>query len=378
MTDRSFDVIVIGAGIAGATAAAHLASERRVVLLEAEEAAGSHTTGRSAATWIPWFGPPDVQTMTAESRAFLLAPPAGFADTPLLRQRPLVRFADAAHAAAVRAEAAAAGLRELTVADLRAWVPAVRPDAAVLAVCGDDAFDIDVDALLQAYLRQVRRAGGVIALRNRADRITRRDGVWDVATSSGAAFSAPVLVNAAGAWGDAVAALAGVAPLGLQPKRRTVVVIDPAPYRVADWPLMHDGSDTWYARPEARTRLLVSLAEETDMAPHDVRPDEIDIAAAIDNMQRALAIDVRRVEHAWAGLRTFTPDRSFAIGWDAAAEGFFWSVGQGGYGIQTAPAQGRLVADLIAGRDPGPLATAAPLVDPARFSAAGYEKGCSR
>ena len=183
-------------------------------------------------------------------------------------------------------------------------------------------------------------------------------------------FQAGVVVNAAGAWGDEVAALAGAAPIGLMPKRRTAAIVDPSPWDAEHWPMVLDVSENWYARPEARTRLMVSPADETPTYPHDVQPEEIDIATGIDRMQQALDIDVRRVEHSWAGLRTFTPDGSLAFGWDADREGFFWCVGQGGYGIQTAPAAGRLVADLVLGRDPGQAAPAVAAIDPRRFDKA--------
>ncbi len=215
----------------------------------------------------------------------------------------------------------------------------------------------------------MRARGGTLALRSRAGRIERVGGQWRVEVTGGAVFTAPVLVNAAGAWGDQVARLAGVRPLGLQPKRRTGVLIDPAPWAVADWPMINDVGHTWYARPEARTRMMVSPADETDMEPQDIQPDELDIAIAIDRMQQALDIEVRRVERSWAGLRSFLPDRELAIGWDARADGFFWCVGQGGYGIQTSPAAGRLVADLIARRDPGGLGRFLARLSPARFVA---------
>ena len=168
-------------------------------------------------------------------------------------------------------------------------------------------------------------------------------------------------------WGDEVAAIAGVVPLGLLPCRRTAAIIDPSPFDAENWPMLIDIDESWYARPEARTRLMVSPADQTPSYAHDIQPDEIDIAIGIDRMQQALDIPVRRVEHSWAGLRTFTPDGSLAFGWDAQAEGFFWSVGQGGYGIQTAPAAGRLVTDLVLGRDPGEAAAIVSLVDPRRY-----------
>ena len=371
MDAQAFDVIVIGAGIAGASTAAHLAADRRVALVEAEEAAGYHSTGRSAAIWIQNYGPPDVRVLTGLSRGFFEQPPPGFAETPILSQRPVVFLApqeQVGHLNQLLGEGI--GLQECPLGEISAMVPALRPDYAVAAAIERDAFDMDVATLHQGFLRQLRGAGGVLALRSRAGPIERRGTTWEVRTSSGAAFTAPVIVNCAGAWGDVVAEQAGVAPLGLVPKRRTGAIIDPQPWDASRWPMVNDVDHTWYIRPEARTRLMVSPADETPDTPRDVQPDELDIAVGIDRMQQALSIEVRRVEHAWAGLRTFTPDRSLAFGWARSAEGFFWCVGQGGYGIQTSPAAGRLVADLIAGRDPGEAGRVVERIDPARFSSA--------
>jgi D-arginine dehydrogenase len=369
MDMRDFDAVVIGAGMAGSTAAAALAPHRRTALIEAEEAPGYHTTGRSAAMWILNYGPPDVHVLTGASRAFLDAPPQGFADHALLRQRPILYLADAdSRGELEHLLAEGKGVRALPLDQAAAMVPALRRDTILAAGYEEDAYDIDVAALHQGFLRQLRAAGGELALRNRAGAIERRDGAWEVETTAGIRFRAPVVVNAAGAWGDEVAAMAGVAPLGLTPCRRTGAIIDPSPYEVEDWPMIVDPAERWYARPEARTRIMVSPADKTPMHPHDVQPDEYDIALGIDRMQHALDIPVRRVERAWAGLRSFSPDGSLAFGWDGRAEGFFWSVGQGGYGIQTAPAAGRLVADLVLGRDPGPAAGIVAKVDPARFA----------
>ncbi len=371
MDTHQFDVAVIGAGIAGSTVAAALAPDRRVVLIEAEDSPGYHTTGRSAALWTQNYGPPDVRRLTGLSRAFFQSPPAGFTETPLLAPRLVVLMAPDAQ----RAEFAAAlneglSLRPLAIDALCAMVPALRPDYAVLAAIEEDAFDIDVAELHQGYLRQLRANGGVLALRNRAERIERRDGAWYVYTNSNDVFRASVVVNAAGAWGDEVAGIAGVAPLGLRPCRRTGVIIDPQPWQVEQWPMLGDVGETWYARPEARTRLMVSPADATPMHAHDVQPDEFDVAIAIDRMQQALNIEVQRVERSWAGLRTFTPDGSLAFGWARDVEGFFWCVGQGGYGIQTSPAAGRLCADVILDREPGAAADVIAAIDPARFCVA--------
>ncbi len=370
MDTHSFDAIVIGAGIAGATVAAHLSEAYRVAMVEAEEAAGYHSTGRSAAIWIQNYGPPDVRTLTGLSRTFFETPPDGFTNAPILAHRPIVFLAPPEqrdHMQRLLAEGT--GLRQASIAEVTALVPALRPEYAVMAAIEQDAFDMDVANLHQGFLKQLRTAGGVLALRSRTGRITRDNGGWQVEVSGGNVFTAPVVVNAAGAWGDEVAKQAGVTPLGLAPKRRTGCVIDPAPWEATRWPMVNDVDQTWYIRPEARTKLMVSPGDETDMHPHDVAPDELDVAIAIDRMQQALDIEVRRVEHSWAGLRTFTPDRSLAFGWDGTADGFFWCVGQGGYGIQTSPAAGRLVADVILGRDPGPAGAILPAIDPRRFSA---------
>jgi len=371
MDTPRFDAVVIGAGIAGATAAAAIAADRRVALVEAEEAPGYHTTGRSAALWTENYGPADVRHLTRLSRAFFEHPPAGFTETALMQPRGTVFVATAAQMPVFREIlAGATGVQEIPIAELRRMVPAVRPGYAAAAMHERDAFDMDVAALHQGFLRQFRARGGTLALRSRSARIERRNGTWDVHTTSGAIFAAPVLVNAAGAWGDEVAAQAEVAPLGLVPKRRTGMIIDPAPWEVAAWPMLGDVGETWYVRPEARTRLMVSPADTTPMHPHDVQPDELDVALAIDRMQQALDIAVTRIERSWSGLRTFTADGSLALGWDATAEGFFWSVGQGGYGIMTSPAAGKLIADVTAGRDPGEAVSLLPVVDPRRFRAA--------
>ncbi len=366
--EHVFDVVVIGAGMAGASVAAFLSEHRRVALLEAEEAAGYHTTGRSAALWTANYGPPDVRLLTRRSRGFFESPPDGFATVPLIRRRPVLFLATAEQMPHLTlALEQGAGLRRVTVADAKAMLPPLRDGFAHAAAVEDDAFDMDVSAIHQGFLRQLSARGGVLALRNRAGRVTRASGTWHVETSSGAVFQAGVVVNAAGAWGDEVAVMAGAAPIGLIPKRRTAAIVDPSPWDAEHWPMVLDVGEGWYARPEARTRLMVSPADETSTYPHDVRPEEIDIAIGIDRMQRALAIEVHRVEHSWAGLRTFTPDGSLAFGWDRMRDGFFWCVGQGGYGIQTAPAAGRLASDLVLDRDAGEAAPAVAMIDPIRF-----------
>lgn len=368
MDTQEFDVVVVGAGMAGCTAAAQLSAGRRVALIEAEETPGYHATGRSAAIWVQNYGPADVREFTRLSRAFYENPPPGFSDSPLIRQRPVLTLAgEAQQAELAEAVARGIGLRPIGVRQARRMVPAIRPGYLAAAALEEDAFDMDVAAIQQGFLRLLRASGGVLALRRRAGLIGRHGGLWSVETSNAGLFRAPVLVDAAGAWGDEVAALAGVVPLGLTPRRRTAAIINPAPFDVTDWPMIYDVGEAWYARPEARTRLMVSPADATPTHAHDVQPEEIDVASGIERMQQALDIEVRHIEHRWAGLRTFTPDGSLALGWDAAAPGFFWSVGQGGYGIQTAPAVGRFVADMILGRDPGVPDAHVAAVAPGRF-----------
>jgi D-arginine dehydrogenase len=369
MTNQDFDIAVIGAGMAGATAAAFLSAGKRVALIEAEEVAGYHTTGRSAAIWIQNYGPADVRALTRLSRAFYENPPAGFSDVPLIRRRTVLLLASDAQLPDLEAAIATGqGIRRATIAEAHALVPALRPGYLAGAAMEEDAFDMDVAAIHQGFLRMLRANGGLLGLRNRAGRIEKRGDMWEVETASGTVFRTPVVVNASGAWGDHVATIAGATPLGLQPCRRTAAIIDPSPFDVSDWPMIVDVAEGWYARPEARTRLMVSPADATPTYPHDVQPEELDVAIGIDRMQQALDIPVRRVEHSWAGLRTFTPDGSLAFGWDPRVAGFFWCVGQGGYGIQTAPAAGRFVADLVLGLDAGEAASLAPDVAPGRFA----------
>ena len=368
MSNPVFDIAVIGAGMAGAAIAAFLSETCRVALIEAEDAPGYHTTGRSAALWTANYGPPDVRLLTRLSRSFFETPPPGFATVPLLRRRPVLFLAT--HEQRAELDAALAqgtGLRGISPADARVMLPALRPDYTAAAAVEDDAFDMDVGAIHQGFLRQLQSRNGVLALRHRAGKIAGIDGAWHVETSAGTRFEAGIVVNAAGAWGDEVAAGADIAPIGLIPKRRTAAIVHPAPWDAENWPMVLDIAEEWYARPEAKTRLMVSPADATPTYPHDVQPEEIDIATGIDRMQQALDIEVRHIEHAWAGLRTFTPDGSLAFGWEPSREGFFWCVGQGGYGIQTAPAAGRLAADLVLGRDPGDAAAAVAQVDPRRF-----------
>ncbi len=364
----NFDVIVIGAGIVGASAAAGLGATHRVALLEQEEQAGFHTTGRSAAIWIRNYGPLDVRVLTGLSEEFYHNPPADIGTDKLAVGRKILYLAPADQTDDLdELIGQDLGIEEISLGQAKALCPAIIDGYAVRAGLESDGFDMDVAALHQYYLRRARAAGGQLLLRHRAGRIERKNGVWEVETSGGAVITAPVVINAAGAWGDEVAKLAGLPPIGLVPCRRTAAIIDPAPYQVEHWPMVQSAGHDWYVRTEARTKLMVTPCDETPDVPHDVQPDELDVAIGIDRMQHALNIQVRRVEHSWAGLRTFTPDRSLAFGWDNAAPGFFWCVGQGGYGIQTAPAASALVTAMVKGEDPGPAGAIIPAIDPMRF-----------
>jgi D-arginine dehydrogenase len=365
-----FDAIVIGGGIAGATAAYHLSLDRRVALVEAEAAAGYHTTGRSAALWVANGGPAYERALAHASFAFLNNPPGGFlSDAPILRERAVAFAVPEEQLDDLRAILATRdNIHAIAVAELCAMIPAIRPGYAAGAAIEFGNFDIDVDLLLQGYLRGARARGAMVAFGVRSRRISREAGAWRVEVADGSVLHAPVLVNAAGAWGDEVAAQAGIAPIGLVPKRRTAVLIDPAPFDARAWPRLYDARRSWYCKPDSGGRLMVSPADATPDRAHDVQPEELDIAVAIDRMQQVLDIPVRRVERAWAGLRTFAPDGAFAFGEAAEGMGFFWFVGQGGDGILTSPAAGRLLADLVAGRAAGWLpAGVVAAIDPRRF-----------
>jgi D-arginine dehydrogenase len=364
----AFDIIVIGAGIVGAGVAAALGATHKVALVEAEEQAGYHTTGRSAAIWILNYGPPEIRVLTGLSRDFFLHPPADLQTAKLAIPRPIIYLAPPEHHQALDALIAQnLGITEMTLADVKTQIPAYIEGYATRAGYESDSFDMDVAALHQYFLKQARAHGGVLLLRAKAGNIERKSALWHVTVTDGSVITAPIVVNAAGAWGDQVAQIAGLPPIGLIPCRRTAAIIDPAPYQVTHWPMVQSAGHDWYIRPEARAKLMVTPCDETPMEPHDVQPDEYDVAVGIDRMQQALSIEVTRVEHSWAGLRTFAPDRTLAFGYDNAAPGFFWCVGQGGYGIQTAPAASTLAAAMITHTDPGPAGVIINAINPMRF-----------
>jgi D-arginine dehydrogenase len=365
------DVLVLGAGIAGAAAGFFLAAAgARVTVLEMEDAPGRHATGRSAALYSEYFGPPEVRALTAASREFLADPPPGFADTPLLSPRGVVTVAGPNaeaefEAALATARTAPAGAVEIPLAEAVGLVPVLRADRYARAMHKPGALDIDVAALHQGYLRGVRATGRVIA-RARV-RELRRDGAgWRAGTTAGD-HTAPVLVDAAGAWAEEVAGLAGAGPLGLLPHRRTACLLDPG-LDAAGWPLLNDVPESFYCKPESGG-LLVCPADAEPDEPGDVRPRDVDVAIGIDRLEQATTLSVRRVAHAWAGLRTSAPDDLPVVGRDPAVSGFCWLAGLGGYGVQLSPAVGRLLAAAVLTNGlPAELpAEAAKALSPGRF-----------
>jgi D-arginine dehydrogenase len=352
---NKLDFIVVGAGMAGASAAAHLAREGRVAVVEAEQHAGVHSTGRSAALFSELYGNAVIRGLTRASRPFFFAPPPAFSPVPLVTPRDTMYAARPDQLAALEAFRAkpdiAADTLVLSVEQANARMPAFKPGYLGGAVMETGSADIDVDALHQGFLRQARSNGAVVSFDARVESLRHADGLWQVETGAGT-LSAPVVVNAAGAWGDEVARLAGVAPVGLQPCRRTALLVDVPPAWAgvaASWPAVIDIDEQFYFKPDAGL-LLLSPADEHPSPPCDVQPEELDVAIAVDRFEQATGASVQRVRRRWAGLRVFSPDRSPVVGFDPAAPGFFWLVGQGGYGIQTAPALGRVAACLATGR----------------------------
>jgi D-arginine dehydrogenase len=366
--DTLADIIVIGAGIAGASVADALAASARVIVLEQEERPGVHATGRSAALFSETYGNEVIRALSRASRAFLADPPDGFCETALIRPRGTLYVASESQIDALgELGAGAPTFERLSGAEARARVPILRPEASVAALCEPGAMDIDVDALHQGFLRRLRRQGGQSVADAAVTALRRSAGGWTATTPKGD-FNAPIVINAAGAWADRVAALAGLAPLGLQPKRRTAALIDGPALDFAGWPMVIDVDETIYFKPDAG-RLLISPADETDTEPGDAQPEDLDVAIAADRIERMTTLVVRRIAHRWAGLRTFAPDRTPVCGFDPRAQGFFWLAGQGGYGIQTSPALAALAARLVL-RAPGELAELEAALSPERYAEA--------
>ncbi len=350
---RTCDVLVVGAGIAGASAAYELAAHGRVIVVEAEEAPGYHSTGRSAAQFLETYGNRTIRRLTRASRGFYDAPPPGFAEHPLLAPRPALYVAredqmDQLDGFIREVRQMTPAVELLTETEILKMVPILRPAYAAAGALEIAAMEIDVHGLHRGYLSGLRARGGDVVLKARVTGLRHVGGVWRVETSGGV-FSAPVVVNAAGAWCDEVAELAGIRPVGLVPKRRTVITLEgPAEHDIGAWPIVAVIDDSFYFKPDAG-RILASPADETPCPPCDVQPDELDIAITAERVEAVTTLPVRRIEHKWAGLRSFVADKSLVIGFDGEAEGFFWLAGQGGYGIQTAPAAARCAAGLASG-----------------------------
>jgi D-arginine dehydrogenase len=347
---KPFDFLIIGGGIAGAGIGYHLARGARVAILERESFPGYHTTGRSAALFDETYGNATIRALTRASRPFFAQPPDTFAEHKLLTPRGALFIARADQLAALEAQ------RQITrgappILDsgaARGHVPVLRADYVAAAMFDGDPMDIDVAALHQGFLRGAKAQGAALVTDAEVRSLRRGAPAWRVETSAGS-FAAAVVIDAAGAWAEIVGQMAGARPIGLAPLRRTAVVVDPpAGMTVERWPFVIDVDETFYVKPEAG-KLLVSPADETPSPPCDAQPDELDVALAIDRVQAAADLPVRRILRSWAGLRSFVADRSPVVGFDADAPGFFWLAAQGGYGIQTAPALSFLAAALARG-----------------------------
>ncbi|MDI1244535.1 MAG: FAD-binding oxidoreductase [Rhodoferax sp.] len=359
---QTTDVLIIGAGMAGASAAYFLAPHAQVVLLEREPQPGYHATGRSAALYSETYGNATVRAITTASRPFYFAPPEGFSPYPLVTPRGALIVGTAADHDALRQtqdsmRALVPNIAWWTQDQILQRVPVLRPEAAVFGVYEPDAMDMDVHGIHQGFLRGAKAAGARLVCDAGVRQISHDGRVWCVETAAGS-FSAPMLVNAAGAWCDELAQLAGVKPVGLVPMRRTAFTCEvPASVQMQEWPLVIDAAETFYFKPEAGL-LLVSPANADPVPAQDVQPEELDVAIAVDRLEMATRLQIRQVRRKWAGLRSFVADKTPVVGFAPDAPGFFWLAGQGGYGIQTAPAMGELAAALLRGL-PVPPAMAA-------------------
>ncbi|TFL20110.1 NAD(P)/FAD-dependent oxidoreductase [Jannaschia formosa] len=351
------DFLVIGGGVAGVSVGAALSALGQVTLWEAEAQLGSHSSARSAAMFDESYGLPPVIALNRASRATHAA-------NGDLSPRGLLLIGLAGEEAVFDADLSRMYLTEIPLAEARGHVP-ILSEAVTRTAYDPDAFDLDTDAMQQRALRVIRAAGGTVETGRPVTAMTRVAGGWQ-ALSGDQAVTARQVVDAAGAWADRVAALAGVTPLGLRPLRRSVArIAAPAGSDPRGWPMLLGAGERWYAKPDAGA-LIVSPADETPSEPMDAWPEEIDLAEGLDRYGRAVTAAPTRPLASWAGLRSFTPDRCLALGPSEVA-GFWWAAGQGGYGFQTAPAASRLLADLIAGRPPvlDPATVAA--CDPARL-----------
>jgi D-arginine dehydrogenase len=344
------DFLVIGGGIAGVSVAAHLAAHGKVILIERESYPGYHSTGRSAALFSETYGNRTVRALTRAGRGFYESFAGGLARTPILAPRGFLLYAlpgqaDTLGRTWARLAARASNLRLLSATEACALVPVLRSEMVEAAIYEANARDIDVHELYSSYLRLLRSRGGRMVLSAPALSMSFSDS-WRVKTPAGE-FISPVIVNAAGAWADEVAALARLPGIGLVPKRRTALIITtPSGVDLRGWPMTCDVEETVYFKPDA-SKLLISPADETPMSPCDVQPDELDVAIAIARFQQVTKIEVQHIEKKWAGLRSFVADKTPVVGFDPLGPGFFWVAGQGGYGIQTAEGVASTATALI-------------------------------
>lgn len=354
------DFLIIGGGIAGISAAARLSELGSVIVLEAEDGLAHHASSRSAALYEPRYGAPAVVGLSMASEAHFRSLPG------VLSPRGLLLVAKAEAREAFEADLAAMEFERISVEEARGIVPILNPEMVALAGYAGHAEDVDTDLLVQGFAREARGRGAQVVTKARVTGIAKADAGWRV-TSAAGEFSARVLVNAAGAWVDQVAEMAGVRPLGFTPYRRSMARI-PAPggLDVSRWPMIFGPGEDWYAKPDAGA-LIVSPAEEDLMEPHDAWADDMVLAEGLARYEEMVTEPVTRLLASWAGLRTFSPDRVLVIGPDAREPSFFWLAGQGGYGFQTCPAASRLAADLIGGRAPEIGAELVAALAPARF-----------
>lgn len=357
MQTSAWDVIVVGAGMAGASVGWQLAQAgQRVLVLEREAQPGYHTTGRSAALFEEHYGPAQVQALTRASRAMYDAPPAGFASVPILSPRGVLYIATAAQrplvdAAFAEAVQHAPGARRLDGPALRAIVPVLQ-DTIVDGFLDEGARDIDVHGLHQGFLRGLRLAEGALWCSAEVVALAHSAGRWTVTLADGRQAQAATVVNAAGAWADVLGAMAGAAPIGLVPRRRSAFTFAvPEGMDAAHWPAVISADEGFYFKPDAG-QLLGSPANADATTPHDVQPEELDVATGIWRIAEATTLQIRRPGHTWAGLRSFVADGELVVGWDASptpVPGFFWLAAQGGYGIQSAAGYSLLARNLIVG-----------------------------
>lgn len=350
---ENYDVIIIGAGMAGLSAGYELTGSARVAILEREDQAGYHSTGRSAAVYGSSYGSdiPDINALTKGSSDFFLNPPAGFSEHPLHHDRGVLLVA---HEDQIKGlEEAYRQLKpqnpNLEMVDgqfISSRVPILNHEYCVTGIFDRDVFEIDVHAMQEGYVRGIRQQGGALITNFEVTSLDYDGGKW-VISNGETTYSATTVINAAGAWVDQVATLAKARSIGIRPCRRSAILVDPPEGESADdWPMVVDFDEKFYFKPDAG-KIMVSSANEDLSPPCDAQPEELDIAYAAHYLGEATSMNIKRVDHSWAGLRNFVEDKSMVIGFDQQAPGFFWLAGQGGFGIQTAPAAGRLVAAMV-------------------------------